>query len=327
MGLSIRGRTGSYLFFLLIILCSIGGIAGTKKQTKGEDQLQVKLDVPQDVVIGKAFDFKVIVTHPEGYHVFLQPTTRIGPLVVLGQPKYIQKKTKNKVMDQYVFKVFATKLGELTIKDLEIPYTNPAGEPMIRTVKFKINVKGELGNETSIKIREVHDLMPIYVRNKTLITVLIALGVALLAAILGAVGYSMYSRWKQAHTPPPPPIPPYEEAMNRIKELKNNVKLTEKNAKLVAFEISEIVRRYLGRVFDFPGVEMTSFEVLRTLKGLQLKVPYIEIEDFFNRLDMVKFANYKVADAQVRAFVEQGERIINEVHKHHETTESVATTD
>lgn len=107
--------------------------------------------------------------------------------------------------------------------------------------------------------------------------------------------------------------PPYEEAVASLGEL-NDKKLWQKGEQKEYFSVlTNILRRYISRRFDFHAEEMTSAEIIAGIKNHELLKPYLEqFEAVLAVADFAKFANMQCTPAEnegsfnvVREFVEK----------------------
>ena len=91
--------------------------------------------------------------------------------------------------------------------------------------------------------------------------------------------------------PPPPPIPPYDEAVDALAALQQK-KLIEKGyLREYVFELSDILKRYMGRQFDSNAAEYTTEEMLDYIKTAPFDTELKKaMEWFFDTTHPVKFA-------------------------------------
>ena len=86
----------------------------------------------------------------------------------------------------------------------------------------------------------------------------------------------------------PPPLPPDQAALKALNALADAM---EKNPRQYYFDISAILKIFMGKVFGMGVPEMTTREVLATLSGLGLdKELTTRTRDFFQFAAMVKYA-------------------------------------
>lgn len=100
------------------------------------------------------------------------------------------------------------------------------------------------------------------------------------------------------------PLPPYELAMRRLKELKRKRLHEQGNNKAYYTELTDILRQYLGRRFSIYALEMTSTEILEALEENPQTSPFAdELRPMFQVADFVKFAKQQsTTDENIRSY-------------------------
>jgi hypothetical protein len=99
---------------------------------------------------------------------------------------------------------------------------------------------------------------------------LILLGVLLLAGIL----FLLIRKWRKNRKGPKDiqavvlPLSPFEEA---AKELDSLAQRSMDDPRLFYFDLTLVLKRYMGRTFGFNAVEMTSEELIREMARLRLE--------------------------------------------------------
>lgn len=89
--------------------------------------------------------------------------------------------------------------------------------------------------------------------------------------------------------------PPEDVALEALQALKESELLDEEEWKRFYLRLSEIIRRYLGRRWSFPGTEWTTTEIMAKLHTIDDPDFGIEAEtvgDWMRSCDRVKFAGY-----------------------------------
>ena len=122
-------------------------------------------------------------------------------------------------------------------------------------------------------------------RNVTIITLL----------VLGAIAAYIIRRRRRRAMPAEiiDPRPAYEIAFEALAMLRERDLPGQGEVRLFYFELSEIIRAYLGKQFGFAALDMTTEEIddLITARGTGPELR-LEIVTFLEHADLVKFAKY-----------------------------------
>lgn len=145
---------------------------------------------------------------------------------------------------------------------------------------------------------------------------------ALIALPAGALLAFLVMRWlrrERPKPPAPPPRPPWEVALEALSEVRRKDLVGQGRATEHFAEVSFAVRRYLGDLYGFDGLESTTGEALIALghvrggpHAMPRPVPdlFEQIERFLRRADLVKFANLSPTVAECVSVLETGEQIV-----------------
>jgi len=114
-------------------------------------------------------------------------------------------------------------------------------------------------------------------------------------------------------------LPPYEEAIEALKELDHSHFLENDNSKRYYSELTEILKRYIGREVDDSALESTSNELIERLilhkdsGNFDFDSETIKkIDKILKRADLIKFAKMKEQEGQAKVDRSVVEEIINE---------------
>jgi hypothetical protein len=110
-----------------------------------------------------------------------------------------------------------------------------------------------------------------------------------------------------------PPLPPYEEAMDRLASLSPGALVRQNRARELCFALSEILRRYITRRYLVDAIDMTTTEFLVAVKRVPVTAAQRDwIGLFCEATDMVKFAGAQILESEaetlvgrLKAFLEQ----------------------
>ena len=84
-------------------------------------------------------------------------------------------------------------------------------------------------------------------------------------------------------------------ALNALKKLENKKLIDKKDIKEYYSSISEIIRRYIENRFNFPALELTTYEILNIVTSIIKKEESISLKNILEISDLVKFAK-KIPD-------------------------------
>jgi hypothetical protein len=94
-----------------------------------------------------------------------------------------------------------------------------------------------------------------------------------------------------------PEIPAHEQALNALNELKDQQVWQRGDIKEYEVRISEILRRYIERKFNFPALEWTTREIMAYFQNEKWShLPLSMLNETLLQSDMVKFAKSKPGD-------------------------------
>ena len=115
--------------------------------------------------------------------------------------------------------------------------------------------------------------------------------------LIGAVGWWLWRRYQKTGSliasPPKPLPPPHEEAIRGLIELRDKKYHSRGMLKEFFIEYSYILRRYLERRYEFPALEMTTFDLEREFDdGHYHSALRNRLVPALRESDLVKFAKY-----------------------------------
>ncbi|MBR1544172.1 MAG: cell wall anchor protein [Muribaculaceae bacterium] len=144
------------------------------------------------------------------------------------------------------------------------------------------------------------DLLPSWITDYWWISLLLML-------LLAAATYA-YLRWFRKGENPFKPkeviLPPYDEAMKRLQELKGQNLWQNGQEKEYYTVLTDILRNYIDRRFGINAVEMTSTQIIDTLrKNEETRAVNEQLKEILSIADFVKFANMRpLADDNETSF-------------------------
>ena len=112
----------------------------------------------------------------------------------------------------------------------------------------------------------------------------------------------------------PPPVPPHETAMRRLRELLTRGWIETAQAEPFYVELSSIVRQYIEDRFALRAPERTTEEFIREAANSHLLSDTHQqlVSTFLEQSDLVKFARFTPAPDTMRSAFQAAERLVSE---------------
>jgi hypothetical protein len=116
---------------------------------------------------------------------------------------------------------------------------------------------------------------------------------------------------RAAIRPAPPPRPPHQIALDKLDHLARTGFGPDADMQVLYFQLSEVIREYLGARFKFPALEMTTEELMDHLpRRVPRGVVVGEIAGWLATCDLVKFAKLQPPPGDARGALETAIRIV-----------------
>jgi hypothetical protein len=142
-----------------------------------------------------------------------------------------------------------------------------------------------------------------------------AVEVGSIALVAGAILGTLFMLWRRRPKrvpPPPPPRPPWEVALEELKDLRRGELITRKRYAEHYDKASDSVRKYLGARFGFDGLESTTNELIAGLHQADVDVGTTNaVELYLRDADLVKFANLNPTEAECWLVLDQAEAFVH----------------
>jgi hypothetical protein len=135
-----------------------------------------------------------------------------------------------------------------------------------------------------------------------------------IGAIVGGVILWLANRWlkrPRPATPPPPPRPAWEVALEQLDEARHAGLLETRRFAEFFDRVNDAVRAYLGARFGFDGLESTTDETLVALRRIaHFGLPLPEVAAFLQECDLVKFADVTPSLAECERALVDAEKVV-----------------
>jgi hypothetical protein len=265
---------------------------------------------PATVKLGEPFTVEIAITHLPSQRYELGAVGELGDFELRRQERSrVDGPDASTTTLRVTLAAFA--LGKLTTPPLPLEVTEVDGEGRLEAPGTPVEVLSSLPADAEAKGADLFDVRPpeeVPVRTWRLLW---GAAAALALALLGRWAYRAWRR-RQAATPPAPPPEPLEvRALRRLDALKAQGLPERGGFKAYYFQLSEILRGYLGERFDFEALECTTPELLEVLEerhrpGLELEL----VRDFAWASDFARYAREEPSVEQCRQHLELCYRVV-----------------
>ncbi|MCC6746067.1 MAG: hypothetical protein IT371_00325 [Deltaproteobacteria bacterium] len=273
---------------------------------------------PAVVRLGDPVRVTIVVRQPKGVTVTLPLRLELGDFTELSRKETQRELPPSgglpEVEQTFALEVAAYNLGEVTLPPIEVNALGPKGEILsLKTEALPIRVRSGMGNEPNPKLKGLEPPVQVFQRNWWLIGGLIALGAALVVALLTLLVARYVRARRERHRPPPPPIPAERTALAALAALDVEAYLARDAHKELYLRFSEILRAYVGARWGFDALEMTTTEIAEWLARRRVKSGTEQkLLSYFTECDLVKFAKHRPEVEVARAAKAEAETIVRE---------------
>jgi hypothetical protein len=202
----------------------------------------------------------------------------------------LDRKTKTRyqgdtIVDVHRFRAAAFAAGKLAVPPFLVTWQEPSEVQAAASDTLRLEVTSVLPKD----MKDVNDLKP-QVQFPNYLPLWILLGLAV-AAALGVLGLWLYRRYRRIRLYGAPLPDPWTEALASLDAVPVDDWLAAGQVKRYYYTVSEILKRYLGRRFDFPAPDQTTTELVVELKARKVAARD-GFGEFFRSADLVKYAKY-----------------------------------
>jgi hypothetical protein len=247
---------------------------------------------PTEVKFGAELRYVITVHHPKGDTYSLPAQVDLTPFQLQSVSKTRSDK-KDQGTTDFTFVLQMLDLGEKRIPDITLLVEGPEGSRKL--VVPGPSVKGVSDLPDNADLRDIHGPVSMWVRSFRSLLVL-----AILLA-LAALGWFIYQRLSHRVQTVAAPIvdPAHVRALRELAVIRAEDLPGKGRKKEMYFRMSEVVRRYLGERYAFNAVDLTTPELLASLRKVDAAgLDYGAFQRFCEESDLVKFAKFDPNDAE-----------------------------
>jgi hypothetical protein len=268
---------------------------------------------PTEVHLGDRAQLVITARHNQDVRVFFPAAPDLAPFRIVGKAAPpVQVIQDGQVVQRWTLSVAAMRLGRRKVPPIAIDYEGADGKTgQAATPALSVNVVPRFKPDEAQQEAGNDPPMALLGTNWMLVILLFGAAVIAITSALTWLAVRYVSALPRRGPPPPPPRPAHEIAYERLATLKATQLLQKGEFKEFTFELSEILREYLGRRLSTDTLELTTSELLDTMKRLAPQgLSVYTLESFLQNTDLVKFAKLVPTHDQAMGSLETCEQMI-----------------
>lgn len=296
-----------FLLSLFILLSNLIFADDLEKSDKPD--FSFKTDITNsEVFIGDIINYDILIDKKEKNDSFFIKKPNFSPFELIDISE-----TNSDKNYKFSIKLRIYKTGDSEIPSIDILAYHKDSNTNISIPKKEIVIKSLLTDTQNVDIVDIKSNTSI--REKTYILFWILGVVLLLVIVFIIVKIYKYKKTLVKEAVELPPRAANEIAYEKLSLLISKKLIQKGEYKKYYFELSEIIREYLGNRYKFDSIELTSDELLVKLKQtLELSRSFIPtIENFLEDTDLVKFSKVIPETSEVDSVTQGGFKIIEEL--------------
>jgi hypothetical protein len=246
-----------------------------------QEKINVSLD-KNKVFIGDIVKFTVKVQLPQNAQISAAQNFDFVDFDIISSD--IRRVSGTENIYELKFNVAAYKTGTLTLNQLAVFYLNSDGtDNLFFTPEAQIEVVSIVGNKAVQDIKDIKALKKLKVKSIYIFLTVIAL-VLLIICIISVVKAAA----RLIRKPKQLEIDPKTRALDALSDLYKN--RNDVSARIFYYKMSEILRTYASKRYNFNAMEMTTSEFFGKVKTF---IPEeINVNEFKNYLKIFNLARY-----------------------------------
>ncbi len=265
-----------------------------------------------EYIVGDYINYSLELKYPKGVTVTI-PSVKdsIKNLDFIKQESPIIQESDTEVYELHKFIFSRYDSNDVIIPAYNIAYTTDGTNiQYVRVNQVNILVK-TIEVDAKADIQDVKD--PIRIPLDWMLILIIGI----IVLIISASSFFGYKYYKKKHLPFKPQeihvtVLPFEKALSKLHELEDKKLWQQGQVKEYHSEITGIIRDYFEDRYHFQALEMTTPEIIASIKSRDVKLEVIaKTEDFLVNADLVKFAKFQPMPTVNKEMMEEAYFIVD----------------
>jgi hypothetical protein len=301
------------LLFSVLVISRIARAEVTPPPDKDAPTISVYPERSK-VQLGEPVKIMIAVLHKPDMKVNLAAALELGPAWTEAGDRGEVSETEPDGLQKTIFAltVAPLDLGAQTFPAVPVTYVVGGASRTLMTTPVSIEVTSVVGNGRE-DLRPI--AQPVRVLEQDYQLAWIAGGVLLGGGLFAAVWIARRRRpaavaRRAAASGVVRVLPADEAALERLRALAASGKLDADDRRPVYFELTEIVREYLGRRFGFDALELTSREVVEALGKRAPAEVVVEVGKWLDVCDLIKYARVPASREETEAALAQAVTLV-----------------
>ena len=252
-------------------------------------QIEITAELSKDYVnktlsIGDPFEVTVTTEYPADTRISGPFLDSLGPFLMVDQKSWSVEE-KGLISTKYNIRMVAFDTGELQIPSFTFLVQRGEAVDTLTSNEIPLDVATVMPED----MQDINDIKKA-VEFPNFLPLIIA-GIIIAGAVLVYLTYRYIRRLRSMRAMPRPRPAAWAEAIAALERIPVEDWLFKGLFKKYYYALSEILKRYLERRFEFSAAEQTTTEIVASLKSM--RVPQREeFSKFFTQADMVKYAKH-----------------------------------
>ena len=263
-----------------------------------------------EITIGDRIQYEIKVVYPKDGRVELPSVLgNLGSFEVKDYQASDPKEAGGLLIQTWRFDLSTFTVGKYTIPPQQVAFRQ--GSDTTAAVWFTQPIEINVIRTSPETVKDIADIAALAEVKAAPPWIAIGLGAALLLAL--AIFIWRRLRRKKPVATAKPALPPFEEAMARLADIKDLALIRQNRAREFCFILSETQRRYISRRYGTDAMESTTSEFIEKIRKLPVTAAQRQwLAKSSEEADLVKFANGALLESDAAAMLSQTEEFLRQ---------------